>query len=98
MVLTDATIGAGPYVGYLAGSSERTRYRSGQDSTRDHSIGSATGNDFGPIDAGVRFAGGLHVGRWNLSFAYDMGLSDIVPAQHIRVRTRTFSTSLVLFF
>lgn len=96
--LTDVTIGAGPYLSYLVNASRRTHYTDGADSNRNIVVGASAGSELRRYDAGLRLAGGLHAGRWVLSFNYDLGLMNISPAADQKIKTRTFGTSLVLFF
>ncbi len=97
-IFTDATIGGGPFVSYLTGAKQRIGLVNGSEASVFPRVGSREEDHIRRLDAGLRFAGGLHVGRWNLSLTYDLGLANISPREGEKVRTRTFGLNLVLYF
>lgn len=91
----DFSLGAGPFVSVLAHADVLTNYSNGDRERDNYSIGTGNPDDFKPVDAGIRFGGGLRFARSILlSASYDLGLADIAPQSDDRINTRTFSLNL----
>lgn len=91
-------VGVGPYAGFLAAASVKTKYLNGDTDKKDYKIGNSSSDDFKRTDAGLSLYLGARLGHFNTSIGYDLGLIDGSPNGGESLRNRCFSLNLGAFF
>lgn len=93
-------LNAGPYVAIGIGGTIKTRYSEDGEVMTDKvnvfksSTDDEAGGDFSRFDAGLRFGAGVHIKRFYVGLAYDLGVTSLSKDKDEKIRNGSFQVSL----